>query len=355
MRGSWVAMALVAAGLVGAGLAAAGLAAAGAGPQGQVVSEATPEEAAPAAALVCTVEEWGGEPPVWVIWVIGGVIEERAWVDSDEVKVLMHEGEELSGRRAMEGRIRPEENLLMQKGDRLTVYALESGVVGEAVLTNDGEIYAGVEGLHGIRFEAKVEMREGGGARGARKMPCPWTDDPAWMLERSLLASWSRDCKEPRWIRGETLDPNGKVYRGIVEGWLKERGVPDEVLGKVMIQQIVRADFDGDKQQEVFLSFLTPEVVWPSDERREHVFSYLLMRDLDRASGEVRTVEMAGGSREQRFTSGYTFWVDGFCDVDRDGRAEVIVHAAYYEGEGVDLYRWDGKTFEVESGSVCAP
>ncbi len=333
--------------LVGVGMAAAGVR-----PAGGATSEATSEEAVPAAALVCEVEEWEGKAEVWVI---GGVIEEQAWVDSDEVEVLMHEGEELSGWGGLKGAVRPEENLLMHKGDRLTVYALESGVVGQVVLTNDGEIFAGYEGLHGVRFEGKMEMREGGGARAARKMPCPWTDDPAWMLEPSMLASWWRERKEPRWIRGETLDPNGKAYRGIVEGWLKEKGVPDEVLGKVMIQQIVRADFDGDKQQEVFLSFLTPEVVWPSEERREHVFAYLVMRDLDAVSGKVRSVEVTHSRGDEPRVCGDTFWVDGFCDVDRDGRAEIIVHSAYYEGRGVDLYRWDGERFEVESGSMCAP
>jgi hypothetical protein len=304
------------------------------------------------AALVC--RAYTGEDSS--VWITGGIVEGHGWVGEADVRKLIHKEERLSGWEGMLGPVDPRQNALVRRGDRLSVYSLESGEVGEAQVTDDGEIFAGYEGQHGIRFHARIRLTRPPSERrqAARRMPAPWSKSES--LEPELFAVWSQGMPQPRWVKAEIVDRGSARYRRIVEEWLRAKGIPEDAIKKTVVQQIVRADLDGDTMDEVFLSFLNPDVIWPSgEEAQTHVYSYLVMRDLDAGSGKVRTHVVAYSEANRPYTVGDMFWVDGFCDVDRDGRAEVLVHSAYYEGDGVDMLRWTGKGFKVMEGPCSAP
>ena len=305
-------------------------------------------------ALVCSVSpaENGAS-----IWIIGGVVAGKGWMSEDDVRGLIHEGDDLSGWGGIRGPIKPTDIHLLRKGDRLDLYTLEAGVVGEAQLTDDGEIFQGYEGLHGIRFSASLALDEHQRkvVEQTTSMPAPWTSYPDYALQPSMLGVWARGDVEPRWLTGEVLSRASSTYRQIVHRWLSGKGIPDDVLKTVKILQIVRADIDGDGCHEVFISLYTPDIVFPSEKPREHVFSYLVMRYLSGGSKDVETTVLDYARGDDAYVFGDVFWVDGFCDIDADGAAEVIVHSGYYEGDSSALLRRTGDRFITMSGSASAP
>lgn len=320
----------------------------------QSMAVAAPELRPSSSALLCSVRPAENAASVWVI---GGVVAGKGWVDEGEVRGLIHEGDDLSGWGGPRGPIEPTQIHLLHEGERLTLYTLEAGVVGYAELTDDGEIFRGYEGLHGMRFSASLALDEHQreAVEQATSMPTPWTSYGGPGLQPSMLGVWARGDVEPRWVTGEVLRSDSKTYRQIVSRWLSGKGVPDDVLTTVKILQIVRADIDTDGCDEVFISFYTPGIAYPSQESREHVFSYLVMRDLSGGSEDVKTTVLDYARGDEAHVFGDVFWVDGFCDLDADGVAEVVVHSGYYEGDSSALLRRAGDRFITMLGSGSAP
>jgi len=273
-------------------------------------------------ALVCTIWPWveTGKPELTVV---AGPVAGTGWVGGEDAEGLMH------------------------KGDRLTLYALETGVLGEVVLTSagklDSEFHQPIGAGDGVSYEARIGIppRRRQAYERARQRRGQLNEAGEAM---SLLAAWSPKAPAPRWVAGELLDRTNSEYRKVIGDWLSARGVPAEVIASVEITQIARADINGDKRAEVFLSFHTPDTITFEGHERatKKTFSYLLMRYLPPHSRRVKTVVVADDAN-------FVEWVEGFCHLDADGVAEVITHWTAYESDGVDLKRWVGGRF-IEVG-----
>ncbi len=127
------------------------------------------------------------------------------------------------------------------------------------------------------------------------------------------------------------------------------RGVPEAARKKTEIGQIIKADLNGDKRDEVLIAFAGPEAGNAnSSSVPESRYSYLLMRYLPKGSKTVSTVVM----NDDKY---YLHTVDALCDLDGDGWAEVL--GTDSEGDGfLDLlYHWNGKGFEIVPGGGLSP
>lgn len=256
------------------------------------------------------------------IWLFGGIIADKGWVSDIFAWAESRDGPwKIAGTVTAKGDVEvlidPEH--FMREGERVSVYDLEAGVLGEAIL-NTGA---------GGRFGARPIVAPGQEVRFKRVNRLSYLGpDPM------MLAVWHQDGGRPGWVTGKVLDPESAVYRPLVAAWLTERGVSPSVADGVVITQIVRVDINGDDRHEVFLSFHSPEAPdAAADEKSSQAFSYLVMRTIAESTGQVTTV-VVDDSQDRAHK------IRGFCDLDRDGVTEVATQ-----------YQWGMTLFRFEDGA----
>jgi len=230
-----------------------------------------------------------GDPIVFNV--IAGWVANKGWVKGERAKRLIH------------------------KGDRVRLAPAGVGADGEITLTTSGSTGAEEEqegdgSFWGLSLDGKVVAA----GSSTHQAICP-------------LGVWhSTGSPAPRWAIGTEVSANSQTDREAIEEWLKSRGVSRAVIASVVVDQIVKADINGDKRDEVFIAFRTPDVGSPEavskgeggrERPSKNSFSYLIMRYLPSRSRHARTVVLSN-------VSWVMHAVLGFCDLDRDGWAEVV-------------------------------
>ena len=237
---------------------------------------------------------------------------------------------------------------LMRKGDRMGLYTLDplAQRVGQVEMTNNGQDLGADEEASewGWVVEARViqplrdktvvgvwrtfEERVGQSAEG-----------------KAVVGIWrAPTAPEPKWVTGKRLSPDNVVYRAEVLAWLKKRGVSEPARRQVEVREIIKADLNGDKRDEVLISFHSPQAdQFNNPEMPKPRYSYLVMRSLPRGSPTPRTTIVNDDCASVHY-------VDGLCDLDGDGWAEIISHDGAQD-YGTDwIHYWNGKGFRSVSG-----
>jgi hypothetical protein len=259
----------------------------------------------------------------------------------------------------------------MNKGDRLALYALETGVLGDVTLTSD--VSVGSErpidpvGYWGLSYEARITVPPG---KQAAYEKAKALRRDMWAVD--MVAVWHEDDPEPTWVVGQLLPgaaSEDSEYRDLLAGWLRARHPDAEEITSMRIEQAVKADINRDGRDEVFLSFRC-SVRWRDTEEgradprafdsgrgradddcflketgrpESRHFSFLVMRHLPGDARQAETVVLDNCPCR-------TLWVVGFCDLDRDGTAEVITRAQGVDYSGAQLFHWDGERFHELDG-----
>lgn len=145
------------------------------------------------------------------------------------------------------------------------------------------------------------------------------------------------------------LATTSAVYQAAVRDLLVRHGI---ARPEVRITRVLRADLDGDGRDEVLVSALRG-----STTAGIHVdagdYALLMVRTV--VSGVVRTVmleeEYHPRTSDQQILNRYE--IAGIYDLDGDGRMEVLMHGAYYEGDWTTIYGFrDGAKREL-AGAGC--
>ena len=196
-----------------------------------------------------------------------------------------------------------------------------------------------------------------GGAALPTDQPCPETVFLDFILPTAFATASASDFLlvtspglkvRPRPV--EVLPTRSAVYRQSVRAELVRRGLPSPVLN---INSVTRADLDGDGTLEVIIeashfrlqasgNFAPPPRAEAGD------YSLLLLRWV--RNGQVQTtvlyqnvftktptqaqLEAGGGQVPSRYG------LAGVADLNADGRMELVVADAYYEGEGAAVLEW---------------
>lgn len=216
---------------------------------------------------------------------------------------------------------------------------------------------AGQPGAAGQPGRAGQTLLRTGGAALPRGEPCPETVFLDFILPAASVAASPSDFLlvtapglnvRPRPV--EVLPTQSAVYRESVRAELVRRGLPSPVLS---VNSVTRADLDGDGTLEVIIeashfrlqdtgNFTPP----PSAEAGD--YSLLLLRWVK--NGQVQTtvlyqdvytrtptqaeLDAGGGQVPSRYG------LAGVADLNNDGRMELVVADAYYEGEGAAVLEW---------------
>jgi len=233
---------------------------------------------------------------------------------------------------------------LVPKGDRLPLYTLTDGQVGEAAITGDGALdsatvvsYAAV----GLRYPATATP-----LRGREKEYQNAVAGGPTGSGQPLLAVWhAPGSPAPKWVTARELSTENTVYRKVISDWLKAKGISQEVIATVVVGQILQADVNSDKRDEVILAFRTSNT--PANEWRPRPtksnFSYLVMRYVPHGSRKPRTVVLDDTTHVEKR-------VIGLCDLDSDGWAELVSEVGGLDIWGVQLHHWVGDRFNTVLG-----
>ena len=165
---------------------------------------------------------------------------------------------------------------------------------------------------------------------------------------------WNAQPRVPRAVG--TRDP---VYRQVVAGFLRRKGF---VRPKINITQVIRIDLDGDGTEEVIVSANHLAGGLGSAERGMAVraqpgdYSLVFVRKLVRGKVQdiVITEEYFPKKTSEPLGPPNQHKVAAVLDLNGDGRMEIILHGAYYEGSWSTVFRLDANNkFENVFGCGC--
>ena len=185
-----------------------------------------------------------------------------------------------------------------------------------------------------------VEARTTG---GGEELLCEPLDNPGVVLaDEDLLGDWpgpfgvaiSADWDLVPNLVEETVDDG--TYAAIASQLLEERGL---TVASPPIKQVIRVDLEGDGVNEVLV--VAEDV---PDGLLAEVGDYsiaFLQKVVDGAPatsviGESVVVELAEG--ETPFV--LSFSIAAVADLSGDGRMEIVLDSAYYEGVGVEVWEY---------------
>ena len=168
----------------------------------------------------------------------------------------------------------------------------------------------------------------------------------------ALAAGWNA---LPRKV--QVLDPTQKVYLDAVGEFLKTKGIEQP---KVRIENVVRADLDGDGEEEVLISATNYFAKEESVPMRSRAGSYSMVLLRRVVGGKVDTQLVEGEfhpkayvSKEDSFDAPNAYKVIAVLDLDGDGKMEVVIGSRYYEGEAATIYRCDPKKIQEVLSVGC--
>ena len=150
----------------------------------------------------------------------------------------------------------------------------------------------------------------------------------------------------------KTLDANSKVYRTAVTEFLKKKNIARPV---VRIKDIYRVDLDADGVDEIVLA-ATYYKKGLSASAGVGDYSFVLVR---KAVGKTVTDHLLKGdfiARRVDFGAPNEYGISAIADLNGDGKMEIVLHGAYYEGESAAAFEIKNrrpveiKEFEIGCG-----
>ena len=163
----------------------------------------------------------------------------------------------------------------------------------------------------------------------------------------ALSAPWNALPRKP-----QTVDPTQQMYVDAVRAFLESRRMNEP---KVKITRILRADLDGDGEDEVLINatnFFTDDGDVPMDTAAPGSYSIVLLRRV--VAGKVETELIAGEFYVKDESSASNLYeIRGVLDLNGDGKLEVIIHSHYYEGSGTAIYDCSGGKCQAVLSVEC--
>lgn len=139
------------------------------------------------------------------------------------------------------------------------------------------------------------------------------------------------------------------TYLKIVGDFLRTKGIAKPAA---KISQGYRVDLDGDGTEEVVLAATNYHSgVMPSVKAGD--YSFLLLRKV--VGGKAENFLIAGEfyPKAKEFSAPNEFSIQAIADLNGDGRMEIVMHGAYYEGAGSEIYDVSGAKPKMVLGAGC--
>lgn len=170
-----------------------------------------------------------------------------------------------------------------------------------------------------------------------RNEPCP--DRPVVKLNPRKLkqgavafsADWNPLPRKPKLI-----DPNDKTHADVVREFLRERGLKNPI---VSISQILRIDLDGDGRDEFVISathYKNGQHI--PHESSPNTYSFVMIERLVDGQSKTELVDGEFYPEAKADVAPNKFEVAALLDLTGDGKIDVVLRSAYYEGDEISVY-----------------
>lgn len=162
----------------------------------------------------------------------------------------------------------------------------------------------------------------------------------------AIAASWNPLPRVPR-----LADKTQSVYIAAVHDFLAAHGLPK---AEVKITRIVRIDLDSDSEDEVLISATNyRERDGVPSSAPGGSYSVVLLRRVE--NGKVETQMVAGEiyPKAKEFNAPNEYKILSVLDCDGDGKLEVILESAYYEGGATTIYGFKGSKMSELVSVAC--
>jgi hypothetical protein len=203
----------------------------------------------------------------------------------------------------------------------------------------------------GRKFRLFTLTGKTGDAFGGQAAPnaevCPdvWEQTMHPATEKSAIALALPWNPMPRTAKAS--DKTQELYVKAAHDFLVGKGIAKPV---VKITQLLRIDLNGDGEDEVLLSATS----YPGEEGEtpDHAeagnYSFVLLRQVTDGKVQTKLIEGEFYPKASESQTPYRHDVSGLLDLDGDGRLEIIIYSAYYEGATVTVWRFSaGKLHKV--------
>lgn len=130
----------------------------------------------------------------------------------------------------------------------------------------------------------------------------------------------------------ESFDDDDGSYAGFARDLLSERGLE---VDEPNVKQLYRTDLEGDGTNEVLV---VAEEVSPGLFAQEGDYSIIFLRKV--IQGEVQTAVLGESVITEPDGFLLSFTIGTVADLSGDGKMEIVVDSAYYEGLGVEVWEY---------------
>jgi hypothetical protein len=157
--------------------------------------------------------------------------------------------------------------------------------------------------------------------------------------ESPLLALSARHNVSPRVPRAQALA--NSLYENVVAVMLRAK---DLKVARGRLTQHLRVDLNGDGKEEVLLCAHSRDALGRMANAAKNDYALAVLRCV--ADGKVKNIELQSDVYRKAvpFTASQRYSFAGCYDIDGDGTLEIALWSGYYEGESLEIYKFDGRT-----------
>ena len=163
--------------------------------------------------------------------------------------------------------------------------------------------------------------------------------DPRAEAQQGLaLSATHAKNAQPRLPRAQSL--NQPLYAQAAAGLLQQAGFKAK---SARLSQLLRVDLNGDGTEEVLISAHSRSDYGRTPEVKKGDYNLVAIRFVHQ--GKVKTVplDMEIARKTVAFAAPNRSEFLACADIDGDGRMEIVVSTGYYEGWGMEFYKFDGQ------------
>jgi hypothetical protein len=144
----------------------------------------------------------------------------------------------------------------------------------------------------------------------------------------------------------QSINLDDATYKKAVADVLRTKGITKTTI---KLTQAVRVDLEGDGQEEVLISATRYSGDIASQAKRGD-YSFVMLRKI--VGGKAQNILIGGDfvNKNVDFGAPSTYEISAIADLNGDGKMEVIIHSAYYEGSYSSAYEIKGnKLTEIKA------
>lgn len=148
----------------------------------------------------------------------------------------------------------------------------------------------------------------------------------------------------------KAIDLNSTVYKKVVGDVLKTKKIAKTTI---KLTQAVRIDLEGDGKEEVLITatFYAGGGVYSQAKRGD--YSFVMIRRIVGKTVQNTVVDGDFITKNIDFGAPYEYEISAIADLNGDGKMEIVVHGAYYEGSSSWVYEMkNGRLMPVKALSV---